>query len=227
MKQLIYTINFNNYDWLKSPVVVNKDKFDYICFTDNPNLHSNVYKIVVIKENLPPHILARKIFINSHIYASEYDASMSLGGQIQLNCNINFDILNSFDISIKQHPYRHCAYDEADIVIRAQKDNRDKVQAQVKYYEQEQFPRDFGLWETGIMIRKNNDNIKTTEQEWWKLINTYSYRDQLSLPFVLWKYQQQLDLKLYTMGWNMMNCPLNSPNDRSRPFIIYPHNLVT
>ena len=106
------------------------------------------------------------------------------------------------------------------------KDSEDKIKRQTAYYEQQQFPKNFGLWETGVIIRKNNDKIKTMEQKWWELLNTYSHRDQLSFPFILWKYQSQLNIKMYTMGWNMMNCVTKTPYDHTRPFIIYPHSAT-
>lgn len=47
-KVLIYTAIFGNYDVITEPQYVD-EYCDYICFTDNKNLHSKVWKMIYIK----------------------------------------------------------------------------------------------------------------------------------------------------------------------------------
>ena len=49
------------------------------------------------------------------------------------------------------------------------------------------YPRNNGLYELPVSIRKNTDNIKILNLRWWEQICRYSSRDQISMPFVLWK----------------------------------------
>lgn len=51
MKAVVYTCITGGYDSLKDPLVVSKD-VDYICFTDNMNLISNVWHIWPIPNEL-------------------------------------------------------------------------------------------------------------------------------------------------------------------------------
>ena len=48
------------------------------------------------------------------------------------------------------------------------------------------FPRNYGLFETGFMVRKNNLKSTMFNESWWKEISKNSGRDQLSQMFVSW-----------------------------------------
>jgi hypothetical protein len=55
-------------------------------------------------------------------------------------------------------------------------------------------PAEFGLWGCGIMIRKtNHPNVQQIETAWWDEINSTTPRDQLSLPYILWKNDYKID----------------------------------
>ena len=49
-KMVVYTAITGNYDELVTPSVINP-KFDYVCFTDNPNLKSNCWDIRLMEES--------------------------------------------------------------------------------------------------------------------------------------------------------------------------------
>ena len=64
----------------------------------------------------------------------------------------------------------------------------------MKLYREEGFPEHYGLNETNIMYRNHkSDKIISIMEEWWKFIENYSKRDQLSLSYVLWKNNMQLN----------------------------------
>ncbi|MCC9262297.1 MAG: glycosyl transferase, partial [Methanobrevibacter woesei] len=49
-KLLIYTAFTGSYDSLKEPEFID-DNCDYVCFTDNPNLKSDIWKIIFMEES--------------------------------------------------------------------------------------------------------------------------------------------------------------------------------
>ena len=49
------------------------------------------------------------------------------------------------------------------------------------------FPERFGLRSAGIIIRRNNDNVRKFNELWWDEISKGSHRDQLSQMYVSWK----------------------------------------
>lgn len=203
----------------------NNPNCDYVCFTDNPNLKSEHWNIVHLTDSLPPHLMARKLIINSHIMTEGYDASLSVGGQIKINSSIDFSILDTCDMALRKHPYRNCVFAEGLFVINNKKEDITKVYNQMLDYRFAKMPYNYGLWETGVIYRKNNSEISRFEKIWWAENNKYSYRDQLSLPLVIWNighWKEKL-LKIKALPTTIMNCLLNSPNDRTKPFIIYEH----
>lgn len=58
----------------------------------------------------------------------------------------------------------------------------------MRYYK-EGFPQEYGLLECGIIVTDlHNDKAKTIYDEWWnEFMREQSGRDQLSIPYVLWK----------------------------------------
>ena len=53
----------------------------------------------------------------------------------------------------------------------------------------EGFPQNYGLPENNIIYRKHNKaEIISIMNDWWYMLEHYSRRDQLSLPYVLWKH---------------------------------------
>ena len=46
---------------------------------------------------------------------------------------------------------------------------------------------DSKLYEAGLFIFKNKEKMNNFFNDWWQEILKYSYQDQISLPFVLWK----------------------------------------
>ena len=56
-------------------------------------------------------------------------------------------------------------------------------------YNKEGFPKDYGMYECTI-IASDLQNTTSAEvfDQWWKaFLQSKSYRDQLSLPYVMWK----------------------------------------
>ena len=102
-----------------------------------------------------------------------------------------FEICNKYlkdsDIALFKHTNRTCAYQEAAEIIKLKVDKLELVQNQINYYKSEGFPENYGLFELPVSIRKNTDRIKTLNLMWWEQICKYSSRDQVSMPFVLWK----------------------------------------
>ena len=107
-----------------------------------------------------------------------------------LNClNLNFGV------ALHKHCLRTCVYDEANVCIKAKKGNKKGIKEQISKYKKDGFPGNYGLLEATVIISEiNNPNASTIFNDWWQeYINTGSFRDQLSLPYTLWKKNIQID----------------------------------
>ncbi|WP_304125278.1 glycosyltransferase [Methanosphaera cuniculi] len=198
-KMVVYTAITGGFDDLVTPSVINED-FDYVCFTDNPELKSDFWDIRLItgKENELDNIRkARRFKMFPHIYLSEYDYSLWIDG--------NFDIIADVEDYIKEysknnkllaipHDARDCIYEEAHATIEANKDYPDIVELEMDKYEKEGFPHNYGLIASGIIFRDHHDpEVIKLMEDWFSEVMNYSQRCQLSFNYVCWKNNFQYD----------------------------------
>ncbi|MDQ7085962.1 MAG: glycosyltransferase [Sulfurovum sp.] len=192
-KKVVYTAIFGNYDELKEPEYINKD-WDYICFTDNPTLSSDIYIIKYLEplfENSTKN--ARMFKLLSHIFLIGYDYSLWIDGSVKIrgkNINYLIEELNKKNhyLSIHSHIKRDCIYDEGMACILAEKASASEVLTQMKFYKAEAFPEKRGLVESAEILRNHrNPSVQILNEQWWKTIDTFSLRDQLAFNYVCWK----------------------------------------
>ena len=97
------------------------------------------------------------------------------------------EYMGESEIGLWKHTDRDCSYQEAEIVKRLNLDYPELIQNQVNYYKSVGYPEHNGLYELPVSIRKNTDMVKILNMRWWEQICRYSSRDQISMPFVIWK----------------------------------------
>lgn len=192
MRIAIYTCLVGNYDDLYDPVV--KQGYDYICFTDNvDNKQSNVWKF----RNIPYKCedltrLSRFVKILPHIALPEYDYSLWIDANIQIIDNSFYDIIEnlvSLDVLIAQvsHNRHNCVYEDIKHAYKREKVHFKDAFRQYKHLIEEGYPKDNGLFENNLILRKNNaEKVVRISESWWKEYVTYSKRDQFSLVYVYW-----------------------------------------
>ena len=194
-KKVIYTCLTGNYENLVDPSVVSKD-FDYVCFTDNMNLLSNVWKLKPIPNELL-HLSKVKqqrcIKICPHKYLSEYEISIWVDACIDIVGDME-EFLNSYccddnnSILIPKHTNRNCIYEEMKACFLSKKDTMDNMEPQINKYKEENYPSNNGLVQSNIVIRKhNNEQCIEVMEIWENELITHSHRDQLSFNYALWK----------------------------------------
>ena len=210
IKYVIYTAVTNNYDsYIQQPYIKNC-KFVY--FTDNIEQFKNVEtsaEIIEIPDRLKylsPVKQQRYIKTHPHEFFKEYDYSIWIDGNMEVLTDPISLIDKNYIIEIPRHPYRNCIYNEAEACIRLKKDSKEIIEKQIKEYKDLNYPKNQGLVQTNIIIRKHNDKkcIKLME-DWWKEIEEHSCRDQLSFNFVLWKNKnikfKYLDKNIYKSSY--------------------------
>ena len=193
-KGVIYTCITGNYEAIQPLSVKSKD-FDYVCYTDQ-KVTSDFWEIRPIPEKVKKYDdkrINRYIKLHPHEFFSEYPLSIYIDGNVDIRGDVSAYInkyCSEKNISIfaGQHPERTCIYKEAERVIKAKKDEGKNVWPQMARYEKEKFPKNYGLTQNCIMIRRHNDEkcIKTMNV-WWEEVLHNSYRDQLSLFYAIWK----------------------------------------
>ncbi len=130
----------------------------------------------------------------------EADVSVWVDGNIYLKKGFApGELLGDFDIALIKHPWRDCIYAERFFAMRRVGRDKECVQAihrQIKCYRKIGHPERYGLWFGGFIIRRHNERVQKFNEAWWKEIEIFSYRDQLSLPVVIRMFP---DLKVKTI----------------------------
>lgn len=196
-KKVVYTCIIGGYDSLSEPKYIT-DGFDYICFTDDKSLKSDIWEIRPLPketENLSQVKKQRYVKINPHLFLKEYDLSIWVDGNVVLKGDLNKFVKKYINdkssIYVPKHPQRNCIYLESTVVGRMGKDKKEVMKPQMDRYKKEGFPQNYGLLQSNILLRKHNneDCIKLME-EWFNEVKKGSHRDQLSFNYVSWKNKE-------------------------------------
>ena len=184
---VVFTCIFGDYDELNDPLIVD-ESIEYVCFTDNPKIKSNIWDVRIIKPCIQndSHKSSKFVKICGHKFLQGFDYSLYIDGNMILKTAPDIpSILNGKAIAVEIHPSRNCIYDEVSACDRLKKDSLFVMNKQIKEYQSLGFPAHAGLFECGVLARdwRNQEMINLCEI-WWQHVLVYSKRDQLSFPFV-------------------------------------------
>lgn len=196
---VIYTAISGDYDELKEPCFVD-DNIKYVCFTNNRELHSRVWEIryADIPENMEARYWVRKFKVLPHLFFPEYETSIWVDASLSILQDLRkymTQYQKTSDILFFPHYTRDCVYDEGAICMVWKKDHKKNLAAQMHAYYEEGYPEHNGLVQGGCIVRNHNEKkIINVMEEWWGEITRFSKRDQVSLPYVLYKNKCFYDL---------------------------------
>ena len=196
MKVAIYTYLFGKYDTIRKPDVIEND-YDYYLFTDQ-DIALYPYKVIKSRPTTNKIKTARyyKIFAGyEYLCSLGYDVIISHDANIHVVGHLH-NIIDEMvtDFMVMKHPNRSCIYDEYEACVMADKDDPLVMYNQIKRYAEAGYPEDGGLMATGVMLRKNSNEAMGISSRWVGEVTKESIRDQLSLPYILWKYDYKIDL---------------------------------
>lgn len=196
-KLVVYTAIFNNYDWLKEPVVVPED-VDFICYTDSQKLTSRLWRIVYVDmKDKTPSLMNREIkLLYPYTELKAYDYSLYVDGSMMIKGDVGEFIrkyISSKPVLINfKHPNKDCLYTEIDYCIERGRGNAEKLIEQKKLYEEDGMPKHFGLSDNKILLRDNHsEEGAKMMSEWFSHVVNFSGRDQVCLPYILYKHHRQ------------------------------------
>lgn len=148
-------------------------------------------------------------------FLSKYKYVIWIDGDMQIvDSNFIPSILSFMKNGLVVSPHfdnRDCAYGEA--TIRPPKYQNEPLDEQVAFYRQEGFPENMGLYECGVMARDmENEEVRKLSELWLEQNLTWSYQDQVSLPYCLWKTGFKPDVLPETFrnfNWVVINAHRN------------------
>lgn len=190
----IYTVIFGPYEDLKEPLVITPG-WSYVCFTDQP-LTSNVWKIIPVDTWADKRMHSREYKINFDRYIDD-DESIYIDGSFTINCNLNewWSKHFKYPMTFVQHPRRNCVFKELDRCIELKRCDPFKLLAQKKAYTGK-VKRNAGVIQSGLMMRRKTPEVIDLMRAWWRELQQYSTRDQISMAYVT-RY-----ININTIVWN-------------------------
>jgi hypothetical protein len=190
MKPIVYTTIYGDYDNLKDQPDIG---VRYVCYTDNPNLRSDVWEIIY--DPIYPHLHPRLRAKFRKLICPFDTLSLFIDGSIEI---VNPNIIEELSKFLKNgwatyiHPSgRTCITTELAESLPMEKYQDLPLQEQVDYYFKQGFPKDFGLWACGVMIR--DGKFEDFGSKWMLENLAWSTQDQISLPYLVWKEKFPLD----------------------------------
>ena len=190
---VVYTSVFNNYESLQKNDNFTK-KCDFICFTDNPKLKSQLFNIHVVNndfKNFAQNVRLYKLL--PHKFLKRYKYSIWVDGSLLLKKDFDpkkliDNYLQDNSAAFFRHPERNCLYDECDACIKFKRDSINIIEKQRTKYLKNHYPKNNGLICGSFIIREHNDP-QTIElgEAWWREICSLSKRDQISFNYIAQK----------------------------------------
>ncbi|MBQ6112253.1 MAG: DUF616 domain-containing protein [Synergistaceae bacterium] len=225
-KIAVYKVITGGYDNLKDPVYID-DEIDYYAFTDSESMQpGKAWKIISVPERLSGLSNTKKNrYMKIHhdetleLTGKKYDYCVYIDGSLRITCDIKplvYSLIESGkNIAIHHHRIRDCIYSERNDILMLNKAKAKDIDRQLDFYRKEGMPEHFGLLENTVIIRKCNDSkLNDIMHQWWLQVERFTHRDQLSLPYVLWKNGLTCSY-IFSLGTNVWRNPY---------FLYHPHN---
>ena len=194
LKIAVYSCIIGPYDKIIEPIYKEKE-IDYLMYTDQEIPAGSTWEKVDIEKldeikGLSPVQANRKIKILQTERLCNYDYTVYVDGNIEIVSGVSPIIANMGNSGFGTHFHRSrdCIYDEVVAVKHWKRVDGKDMDQQLAEYTEEGFPKHYGLYENSILIRNNKDqSAMDLMKTWWDEYSKNPTRDQLSLPYVIWK----------------------------------------
>jgi hypothetical protein len=203
---IIYTAISNGYDALKEPVYMRGKanqlgNIKLIAFLDEKTPYKGgIWETRRLETGLGDSMRdskKAKVLVHRLFPWAEY--SLWVDGSLSLLSSFDFHnlckvYLAKTDIAVFRHPKRRCLYTEADVCKDSGLDDPEIIESQMRGYRRDEYPKNNGLTENSVILRRHSSGIKELNEMWWDEICKGSRRDQLSFNYVIWKLKMQYSI---------------------------------
>lgn len=211
-KVVVYTCVTGNYDKISDPLF-SDNAVDYVLLSDNDkNNYTGSWKQLSVSNYVNDQLTNsdKNRFIKMHpheLFCGQYDYAIYIDGNIQVVSDIRTmidGIDKEYGLAMHLHRERNDIYDEYKVCKILKKGNPKMMRSQITRYKKDGLPRKYGMLEANvIVIDLHSDNAKMIMDEWWEEYRkSESKRDQIALPYVLWKEKIPIK-KLANLGSNV------------------------
>jgi len=218
MRLLVYTAVFGDYDRVYPPVEADPE-IDYVIITDDPDMQVHGWTTRAVDAGAFATPKAANLYHRAliHRILPGYDASIYVDGNIRVLGSTRA-LFRSFLAAGKAvgtfpHPLRKNVAEEVESCIQNKKaEGAERLRQEYQAYLESGFDDHVGLFETGVLLKNHKVIELDTAMECWNAcFAAYRLRDQVSLPYALWRS----GVEPHRMNFNF--------RERNPYFGIYPH----
>lgn len=187
------------------------DGADFVAFMD-VQAPSLCWRIVPACDRFhSPLFNAKAAKVQPHQWI-QTDYSLWIDGTIALKTPMQILIdtfLADADLAVFSHPERKCIFSERFASMGRY--DHEEIKQQIFAYAQSGWPKDAGLYECGILLRRHTKSVELFNDLWWSEICRWSPQDQLSMPIAV----ERSGVKLRVISGSIRNN--NNPYFHYRP----------
>jgi hypothetical protein len=191
-KKLFYTVVTGNYDHLNE-ISKPLPNWDYVCFTDNPELQSRSWRIELLTNefDLDSVRLSRYYKINNHLVDSDYYLSVYVDCNMRIRGNLDNFVSQALPagktLGVMLHPFHSSLAEEVEDCRMTGKDDETLLREQYRYYiEKKGFDDKYPHINARLMIRRSKDaGIQELMETWFSQLLRWSRRDQVAFNYSL------------------------------------------
>lgn len=179
MKKAIFSCLFYDYDELRQ--APSYPGWDCILFSDRSPKNKIGWQVRKVERWDNPKKQSRYYKIMSHVHLSEYDLVCYIDANIELIQEPPPHPLWT------KHGANRNLIQEAKHLIASKLDSRTVIDRQMIYYSHFGIKLNIPVFQNGFFVRRHSEQINRLHDEWWKLVESFSHRDSISLPFAVKK----------------------------------------
>ena len=211
----VYMAPFGGYDQIREPVCC-PDNIDYYILTDQELPSESRWKRLNVQTYVPQELLTDPAMANRwckmhpHLIFPEYSTSVYLDSNYLITSDLTglVNRMTDYPAAMFRHKGRRCVYDEITACLEQKKDHPDRLAAHREALLKKGVPKNYGLLEAPVIVRKHNEEecIRLMET-WWSMFCNGCRRDQISLIEALWDLKIRPE-KLAVLGDDFRKCDL-------------------
>jgi hypothetical protein len=150
-----------------------------------------------------PVMDAKRFKVLPHQYFPEHECSVWVDANIYPKQSAEALVqhyLGTHDFGLLAHPYRKTVWEEFATLRKDQRFQIPFLQRQLElqeaFYRKAGLPDDTPLYECNFMVRRHTAAMNRLMDAWWSELCRWQWRDQVSLPYVLWKYGADVSVRV-------------------------------
>lgn len=193
---VVYTCIAGGYDEVL-PVRHPEAGVRYVCFTDSPVSQAKGWEVLPLpRTDLDPLSANRYAKMHPHRLFPEHERSLYVDGNMEVKAGVRAfvdDALREHPLALLAHPLRDCLYAEGRQCAYFGYGWSWTYHAQFSRYRAEGMPANAGLYECNVIPRMHHaPEVVALMEAWWREFTGGVKRDQVSLPYLVWKQRTPL-----------------------------------